>query len=225
MKQDELNVLEAQLDQLDREEGRPFFLGTCRHDGNSNRNDLLNQIHLKLSEYDASADRCRQMLSCSRANARDIASLQNWLERTGCVNEDEISYLDRENELVSLASSSDLALKQLEDWVEDRLIRYDKGFRTRPGFGVSTNSDVYIYSGSLIKTIARAIMLFLITFLLLTPVVICILVDNAPARILIIITFTALYLTALSRLTRTKMLELTLAGATFATVLTVFLAS
>ncbi|OXV10498.1 hypothetical protein Egran_01741 [Elaphomyces granulatus] len=132
MKQDELNVLEARLDHLDREEGRPFFLGTCRHDvdGNSNRNDLLNQIHLKLSEYDASVDRCRQMLSCSRANARDIASLQNWLERTGCVNEDEISYLDRENELVSLASSSDLAMKQLEDWIEDRLIRYDKGFRT-----------------------------------------------------------------------------------------------
>lgn len=57
-------------------------------------------------------------------------------------------------------------------------------------------------------------MLFLITFLLLTPVVICILVDNTPARILIIITSTALYLMALSRLTRTKMLELTLAGAT-----------
>jgi hypothetical protein len=86
--------------------------------------------------------------------------------------------------------------------------------RKRPEFGVSTNSDVYIYSGSLIKTIARAIMLFLITFLLLTPVVICILVDNIPARIFIIITSTALYLMALSRLARTKMIELTLAGAT-----------
>ncbi len=74
-------------------------------------------------------DRCRQMLSCSRANARDVASLQNWLESTGSVNEDEISYLDRENELISLASSSDLAMKQLEDWIEDCLIRYYKGFR------------------------------------------------------------------------------------------------
>jgi hypothetical protein len=51
VKQDELNVLETQLDQLDREETRPFFLGTCRHDRNSDRNDLLNQIHLKLFEY------------------------------------------------------------------------------------------------------------------------------------------------------------------------------
>jgi hypothetical protein len=86
--------------------------------------------------------------------------------------------------------------------------------KKRPEFGVSTNSDVYIYSGSLIKTIATAIMLSLITFLLLTPVVICIFVDNIPARILIIITSTAIFLMALSRLTRTKMLELTLAGAT-----------
>ena len=69
------------------------------------------------------------MLSCPRANARDVASLQSWLERTGCVHEDETSYLDQENELVSLASSSDLAMKQLEDWIEDRLIRYYKGFR------------------------------------------------------------------------------------------------
>jgi hypothetical protein len=74
-------------------------------------------------------DRCRQTLSCSLANARDVASLQNWLERTGCVKEDEISYLDRENELLTLASSSDLAMKQLEDWIEDQLIQYYKGFR------------------------------------------------------------------------------------------------
>jgi hypothetical protein len=150
VKQDELNVLEAQLDQLDREEARPFFLGTCRHDGNSNRTDLLNQIHSKLSDYgrpcpyisvsgfdakagtlfsDAFVVKCRQMLSYSNASARDIGSLQNWLEGTGCVSEDEISYLDRENDLVSLATSSDLAMKQLEDWIEDRLIQYYKGFR------------------------------------------------------------------------------------------------
>ena len=59
-------------------------------------------------------------------------------------------------------------------------------------------------------------MLLLITFLLLTPVVICILVDDIPARILIIITSTVLYLMVISRLTRTKMIEMILAGATWA---------
>ena len=83
------------------------------------------------------------MLSCSRANARDIASLQNWLERTGCVSEDEISYLDRENELVTLASSSDLAMKQLEDWIEDQLIRYHKGFRAVQYQSLPPNLEMY----------------------------------------------------------------------------------
>jgi hypothetical protein len=83
------------------------------------------------------------MLSCSRANARDIVSLQNWLERTGSVNEDEISYLDRENELVSLASSNDLAMKQLEDWIEDRLIRHYKGFRAVQFQSLPPNLEMY----------------------------------------------------------------------------------
>jgi len=57
-------------------------------------------------------------------------------------------------------------------------------------------------------------MLFLVTFLLLTPVVVCILVDSIAARILIIVISTAFYLTVLSRLTKSRMIELILAGAT-----------
>ena len=58
---------------------------------------------------------CRDVLSYSRSTPRDVESLQNWLEETGCLNEDEASYLERGNELVTLASSSDSAIKQLED--------------------------------------------------------------------------------------------------------------
>ncbi len=50
-KQDELQVLEAQLEQLDRNEASPFFLGTCREDSNAGRAALLSQVHLKLTEY------------------------------------------------------------------------------------------------------------------------------------------------------------------------------
>lgn len=147
-KQDELHVLEAQLDQIDRDEASPFFLGTCRDDGNAGRAVLLSQIHLKLTEYgilpvllsswmvraktstlDAVMSRCRQVLSYSRAKSRDTASLRNWLEEMGCLVEDETSYLERENDLVSLASPSDVAMKRLEDWIGDRLIRHYKGFR------------------------------------------------------------------------------------------------
>ncbi len=69
------------------------------------------------------------MLSYSHADPRDVASLQNWLDETGCLSEDEASYLNTGSDLVSLAPSRDPAMKQLEDWVEDRLIQHYKGFR------------------------------------------------------------------------------------------------
>ncbi|KAK4208936.1 hypothetical protein QBC37DRAFT_451551 [Rhypophila decipiens] len=225
-KQDELCVLEAQLDQMDRDETVPFFLGTCRGgDQNPARAALLETLHLKLTAYDALVGECRNMLSYSRASSRDLASLRNWLDDTGCLSEDETVYLDRENDLVSLASSGDHAMKQIEDWIEDKVIDNYGDFRKRPGFQASTNPSVFIYSGGLIKATAKVTMLFLITFLLLTPVVICIFVDSIPARIIVIIVSTACYLSVLARLTRSRMMELILAGATFATVLTVFVSN
>ncbi|KAK0644315.1 hypothetical protein B0T16DRAFT_305298, partial [Cercophora newfieldiana] len=216
-KQDELNLLETELDNMDSAETSPFFLGTFRGNRNSARTSLLSSIQRKLTEYDSFVKQCRQMMSYSRANARDLASLRNWLEEAGCLSEEETVYLERENDLVSLATPNDQAMKQLEEWIEDWLIRHYKGFREvikRPGFETSTNPTVFIYSGPIIKATAKVAMLLLITFLLLTPVVICVLVDSVMARILIIIVSTACYLTVLARLTRSKMMELILAGAT-----------
>lgn len=63
------------------------------------------------------------------ANGRDIASLQNWVDGTGCLARDETAYLTCKDELVSLAPAMDSAVLQLETWVEDKLIRYWHGFR------------------------------------------------------------------------------------------------
>ena len=60
----------------------------------------------------------------------------------------ETSYLDKENDLVSLASSSDLAMEQLEDWIEDCLIRL-KGFRN-----VGT-PDIRTYPDSRIRRLSE----------------------------------------------------------------------
>jgi hypothetical protein len=69
------------------------------------------------------------MLAYGRASSRDVTSLQNWLDQTGCLTREESAYLDKPNDLISLASSSDSALKRLENWIEDQLIQYHKGFR------------------------------------------------------------------------------------------------
>ena len=58
-------------------------------------------------------------------------------------------------------------------------------------------------------------MLTLITFLLLVPVIVCIIITSVWARICVIIASTVAYLAVLSRLTNAKMIELVLAGATY----------
>ncbi|KAK3374336.1 hypothetical protein B0T24DRAFT_720848 [Lasiosphaeria ovina] len=117
-------------------------------------------------------------------------------------------------------------MSHLKEWVEDRLIQFYGRFRAikDPGFEISSNPHVYIYSGGMIRRIAMGLLLLLITSLILTPVVVCDLVDDMPARITIITASILCYLTVLSRLTKSRTIELILAGATFATVVTVFVA-
>ncbi|KAI1120330.1 hypothetical protein F5Y10DRAFT_273172 [Nemania abortiva] len=240
LKQDKLSQLEQQLDDLDQNETSPLFLGMSRCDRNTARTSLLAQISLLLDDYgithdhltllvnlfdtshlDCFLEKTHRILGYNRALSRDVSSLRNWM-KNGSLSRDERKYLDHEQDLINLASSSDAARKNLEDWVEDLVVDNWKGFRSIPGHEASTDPSIYLYSGSLIKGIADALMLLLIALLLLTPIVVCLLVTSMWARISVIIAATLIYLFILSRLTKAKMIELILAGATFATILNVF---
>jgi hypothetical protein len=69
------------------------------------------------------------MLSFGSAEGRDVRSLQNWLDGTGCLAREETAYLTHSRDLVSLAPAGDNAVLQVETWVEDKLIRFYRGFR------------------------------------------------------------------------------------------------
>lgn len=176
------------------------------------------------------------MMSLNTAQPRDIQSLQNWLGGNGCLAEEESAYLAHCGELVSLAPAGDNAMLQLEAWVEDRLVRFWQNFRKvihKHYFQdytvrirlkssiqgryhtLSDDPNVYIYSGPLIQQTARAILLLLITFLLLMPVVICNIAGTFSIRVFVVVVSTILYLLVLSVLTRSKTIELILAGATY----------
>nr|XP_036575942.1 uncharacterized protein CTRU02_14079 [Colletotrichum truncatum]KAF6782598.1 hypothetical protein CTRU02_14079 [Colletotrichum truncatum] len=171
---------------------------------------------------DSFSDQTRRALSLGTAPSKDVLSLQNWVENSSCLSRDETAYLEEEADLAPMACSKDSAVEKLEDWVEGKLIHYYRGFRKSPLHNVSNDANVYIYSGSLVKGSARALMLCLATGLILIPVIICLAVDSAVARVLVIILSTVSFLSVLSQLTNARMMELVLAGATFATVLTVF---
>lgn len=75
------------------------------------------------------AERTRQVLSYDHANPRDVHSLHNWVNGTGCLSRDETAYLEEGRDMISLAYSNDCAVEQLKHWVEGQLIRYYQGFR------------------------------------------------------------------------------------------------
>lgn len=76
------------------------------------------------------------------------------------------------------------------------------------------DTNVYIYSGPWIKRIAKALLLSLITFLLLMPVVMCNIISTTRIRIVIVMISTISYLLILSGLTKSRTMELILAGST-----------
>ena len=83
---------------------------------------------------------------------------------------------------------------------------------------MSNDPNVYIYSGTLIQRIARALLLLLITLLLLMPIVVCNIISTTSIRILVVIVSTISYLLVLSLLTKSRSIELILAGATYVRV-------
>lgn len=74
-------------------------------------------------------ERTRRVLDWKSAEQRDIRSLRNWLDGTGCIAREEEAYLGHTNDLCSLAPVNDHALRQIEHWVEEKLIRFYHGFR------------------------------------------------------------------------------------------------
>lgn len=68
------------------------------------------------------------MLGFEAATLRDVSSLQNWVNGNGCMAREETAYLTRCNDLLSMAPAGDDAVAQLRPWVEDKLIRFYKGF-------------------------------------------------------------------------------------------------
>jgi len=82
------------------------------------------------------------------------------------------------------------------------------------GLGISSNPDVYIYSGKLIKRLTRVVLLIVAMLLLLVPVVLCNSVVSALPRLGIVVLSSAVFLFVLDALMRIRTFELVLAGTT-----------
>jgi len=84
----------------------------------------------------------------------------------------------------------------------------------RRSFDISSDAHVYIYSGSLIRRVARMVFVISMTLLLLTPVVICNFINDTTSRIIVIIISNIVIQTVLCSLAKSRTIEIFVAAAT-----------
>ncbi|KAK0717750.1 caspase domain-containing protein [Lasiosphaeria miniovina] len=225
LKQDRLSLLEKRLEKIDREEVELLSLGSSRDDTNSERISILVEIDAALADYDALIERNHRVLSLEDASYRDVASLQDWVDGNGCIARQETAYLSRARDLVSVTSPDDGATTWLGVWAERCRVSLYTRIGYDPRLNASRDPNVYIFPRSSITWVARMLMTPFVVVLLMAPVIICSLVGNLAARLVIIVAATTGFVAVLSGLTRAKTIELVVAGATYTTVLIVFISN
>ncbi|KAI2616350.1 hypothetical protein GGR54DRAFT_631828 [Hypoxylon sp. NC1633] len=166
-------------------------------------------------------ERNNRILGLEDARPRNVSNLRNWVNGNGCVARAETAYLAQRGELVSVAGTDDTIISWLEALVEDGLSR----MRPRALPDLSQDPNVYVPIKSTISQLTRALMTPLIIVLLLVPVIVCNYLTLVAARVCTIVVATTIFVGVLSASTRAKAVELVVAGATYTTVLTVFIST
>ncbi|KAH7014191.1 uncharacterized protein B0I36DRAFT_48587 [Microdochium trichocladiopsis] len=213
LKQDKISVLEEKLEDIDQNERSLLFLGKSRSDRNEDRKVILQQLETAINNYDEFAQSFSRALNLQAANARDVTSLHNWIEGTGCLYEAETAYLSHQDELVALAPQADNTLLKLETSIEDFLIRWRRPAGNPYGIDLRPN-QVYMHAGQHIHHLGRMALVLAVALLMMGPVVVCNLVNAQATRIAIIGFSIATYLAMISSFTKARTLELTVAAAT-----------
>ena len=167
------------------------------------------------------------MLGFEAASHRDRLNLQNWVDGNSCIAREETAYLARTEDLVSVVSPDDSAVIWLGSLAEDGRVYFRECFgrvriHTRhiltklkhPQPNVSRDPNVHIFPVSSITQAARILMTPFIIVLLLMPVIICSFVNSLTARLVVITIATTSFMIVLSGLTKTRTVELAVAGAT-----------
>ncbi|KAK4649734.1 uncharacterized protein QC761_0024400 [Podospora bellae-mahoneyi] len=114
--QDRVAELETKLNKIDNEEKHSLYLGSRRKDKNQERRAVIAELQEAIKSYDDLVTRSIFMLGPQPAYKRDIASLQNWHVANASVTRAEMDFLNRQEDLMSVSSSSNTDVLPL--WVE-----------------------------------------------------------------------------------------------------------
>ncbi|RYP92954.1 hypothetical protein DL770_000914 [Monosporascus sp. CRB-9-2] len=201
-KQDNLSVLQERLEDVDRSATIGLRLGSHRRDNNEQRKTLIKEIDVALADYDSMLERDHRMLAYERAKSRAVTSLRDWIEGAGSISREETKYLSQLDDLLQIAMLDDSASLNIR---------------------ISRNLDVHHFSPTIMTLVARVLIMPPIILLLMVPVIICSFVSSLAGRLITIILSTSLFITVLSILSKARSVELVVAGATYTTVLVIFI--
>ncbi|KAK3369082.1 hypothetical protein B0T24DRAFT_631648 [Lasiosphaeria ovina] len=189
-------------------------------DRNTDREATLLEIGEELVGYDELLTRSDRVSSLETPQPQHVESLQNWPKGNGCIARDETEFFHHANDLITLSSPDDVLVSWLERLVSRTLVILGK--RSQPN--ISKDPNVYIYSKPSTNSAARTLLTPFIICVLLAPVAICNAIGNPTGRLLVVTAATTVFVMALSLLTKSKVVELAVAGATYSTVLIAFIA-
>ncbi|KAF5620222.1 hypothetical protein F52700_11542 [Fusarium sp. NRRL 52700] len=241
LKQNRVVELESKLHKIDRDEDRPLFLGSCQRDQNQDRAKavaeldealedlgkiiLIALVVLTLTRLDNFLLRSRQISELEQADPQAVRNLQNWVNGTGSIARAESRFLNYPlQELLSTSPRDESAMIGLENNVAENLLRLRDYFL--PNYSPKVSRDtahIYIPARSSAALISRALMIPIVVVMLLAPVILCSYLSSTSSRLFAVGGATVFFVAMISGGTRMKSQELIIAGATYATVLTVFL--
>ncbi|KAI1085924.1 hypothetical protein F5B19DRAFT_498877 [Rostrohypoxylon terebratum] len=221
-KQNKLAMLESQLDELDKSEQKKLRLGTLRGDNNTARISLLEQVDSALNDYDRFSERTEKMIARPSPKTRDVMNMQNWIENTSSVIDEETLFLWEQEDLFSLGSlGTDDVMRSLEGPLEDAVFWFRRIIK---GSSTSISRDTYVHfaNRSQIQALSQLALACVLVFIVFVPVLLLAFLHDFSTRATILMIASVLFVASLLSIVKTKPGETIMAGVAYAAVLVVF---
>ncbi len=125
----------------------------------------------------------------------------------------ETAFIERNVDLMAVACPEDNVKVWLEGLLERSRVKFGRHFTTAPS-DISRDPNVHIFPAPPTTRLVRIVMAPCVATLLLVPVIICNFIEILSARVVVVILATVCFIAALQSATKTRTVELVVAGAT-----------
>lgn len=262
--QADIQMLESELDALDRDhvsfgdETRlrswDIDVAACKaekKEGERTRDDILENLRVKVCQYDELLVKARELVSFQRPTDRDYRSVRNWHEQAAPLVSEEQEFLLWKEDIITLRhgrewASFDGLVEEMLHKIDCALIRVSFSLSSRSFVAdsvsqrlfctddqrrKSSNKKIYYFSPSRVAKLVNLIITTVIFLLLAAPVLSMYRLSTLKttesmfAAIGVLMVFTLLFAAAMSMLTKARRHELFAASAAYCAVLVVFIGS